>query len=314
MIAIGVGTFASENVLPMVGPERPHVFPLGVAGPAAVPDRQPMAFTDRLTVAHKRILEPRNHLRRFWLSTVTANVIVGKSNIKGILIGNESGRYKISPVSWGIIAAVVSATTKVPGTLGVRNRITSSRLLTDPENRCNNVLFPGGCIRVRSQQSTFNLTGKAGYADTLASSVVPWASLWRNGWHHVLNRGIDGWQLFPDDCANEHFLECSRVCLRGLTCGFFKAVLHDSEESGLTINRYIHLNPVRIKRLGEHEARAGAEQRLESGRRGWKESIKASVLRGMKSSWPECSKNSKAIAGNRPGCGKRSVSALSGQE
>jgi hypothetical protein len=33
------------------------------------------------------------------------------------------------------------------------------------------------------------------------------------------------------------------------------------------INRYIHLNPVRIKRLGGHEARAGAEQRLESGRR-----------------------------------------------
>jgi len=24
-----------------------------------------------------------------------------------------------------------------------------------------------------------------------------------NGWYHVLNRGIDGWQLFPDDRANE---------------------------------------------------------------------------------------------------------------
>jgi len=44
--------------------------------------------------------------------------------------------------------------------------------------------------------------------------------------------------------------------------GRFKAVLHDPEESGLTINRYIHSNPVRIKRLGGHEARAGAEQRL----------------------------------------------------
>ena len=28
-----------------------------------------------------------------------------------------------------------------------------------------------------------------------------------NGWYHVLNRGIDGRQLFPDDHANEHFLE-----------------------------------------------------------------------------------------------------------
>jgi hypothetical protein len=41
----------------------------------------------------------------------------------------------------------------------------------------------------------------------------------------------------------------------------FKAVLHDAEESALIINRYIHLNPVRIKRLGGHEARASAEQR-----------------------------------------------------
>ena len=28
-----------------------------------------------------------------------------------------------------------------------------------------------------------------------------------NGWYHVVNRGIDGRQLFPDDRANEHFLE-----------------------------------------------------------------------------------------------------------
>jgi hypothetical protein len=28
-----------------------------------------------------------------------------------------------------------------------------------------------------------------------------------NGWYDVLNRGIDGRQLFPDDRANEHFLE-----------------------------------------------------------------------------------------------------------
>ena len=39
-------------------------------------------------------------------------------------------------------------------------------------------------------------------------------------------------------------------------------MLHDPEERALIINRYIHLNPVRIKRLGGHEARAGAEQRL----------------------------------------------------
>ena len=46
--------------------------------------------------------------------------------------------------------------------------------------------------------------------------------------------------------------------------GRFKAVLHDPQESALMINRYIHLNPVRIQRLGGHEGRSGADKRLGS--------------------------------------------------
>jgi putative transposase len=41
--------------------------------------------------------------------------------------------------------------------------------------------------------------------------------------------------------------------------GKFKAVLHDWASHGLTINRYIHLNPVRVRQLGGHEGRAQAE-------------------------------------------------------
>ena len=37
--------------------------------------------------------------------------------------------------------------------------------------------------------------------------------------------------------------------------GRFKAVLHDVDSSALTINRYIHLNPVRVSALGGHEGR-----------------------------------------------------------
>jgi hypothetical protein len=40
----------------------------------------------------------------------------------------------------------------------------------------------------------------------------------------------------------------------------FKAVLHDQDGSALTINRYIHLNPVRVAALGGHEGRVAAEQ------------------------------------------------------
>jgi len=42
--------------------------------------------------------------------------------------------------------------------------------------------------------------------------------------------------------------------------GRFKAVLHDHDGSALTINRYIHLNPVRVAVLGGHEGRAGPTQ------------------------------------------------------
>jgi putative transposase len=38
--------------------------------------------------------------------------------------------------------------------------------------------------------------------------------------------------------------------------GRFKAVLHDLDSAALTINRYIHLNPVRVSGLGGHEGRA----------------------------------------------------------
>ena len=38
--------------------------------------------------------------------------------------------------------------------------------------------------------------------------------------------------------------------------GRFKAILHEKETQGVTINRYIHLNPVRVKALGGHEGSA----------------------------------------------------------
>jgi putative transposase len=136
-----------------------------------------------------------------------------------------------------------------------------------------------------------------------------------NGWYHVLNRGVERRQIFPDEQANLHFLKLlgclpSRFRMRihayvlmgnhyhlqletpqanlsramqwlnlsygawfnrrqqrsgPLFQGRFKALLHDPESAALEINRYIHLNPVRVKALGGHEARSGAEDRLGAG-------------------------------------------------
>src|SRR5258708_28292157 len=62
--------------------------------------------------------------------------------------------------------------------------------------------------------------------------------------------------------------------------GRFKAILHDPESAALETNRYIHLNPVRVKALGGHEARSGAEDRLGAGGAGTgprRELVKARV-------------------------------------
>jgi hypothetical protein len=46
--------------------------------------------------------------------------------------------------------------------------------------------------------------------------------------------------------------------------GRFKAILHDRRTHGLVINRYMHLNPVRVKRLGGHEGRGEVNKELKA--------------------------------------------------
>ena len=149
-----------------------------------------------------------------------------------------------------------------------------------------------------------------------------------DGWYHVLNRGVERRQIFPDEGSNLHFLELlgclpSRFGIRihgyvlmgnhyhlqlqtpqanlsramqwlnlsygawynrrwqrsgPLVQGRFKAILHEPENTALIINRYIHLNPVRVRALGGHEARSGAESPLEvSGTGPSRELVKARV-------------------------------------
>ncbi|MBV8214127.1 MAG: transposase [Verrucomicrobia bacterium] len=45
--------------------------------------------------------------------------------------------------------------------------------------------------------------------------------------------------------------------------GRFKAILHDWTSHGFTINRYLHLNPVRVRHLGGHEVRVHSEDSQE---------------------------------------------------
>jgi putative transposase len=135
-----------------------------------------------------------------------------------------------------------------------------------------------------------------------------------DGWYHVLSRGVERRQIFPDEKSNLHFLEllgCLPIrfgvrihgyVLMGnhyhlqvqtpqanlsramqwlnlsygawfnrrwqrsgpLVQGRYKAILHEPESTALIINRYIHLNPVRVKALGGHEGRLGTADQAEN--------------------------------------------------
>lgn len=41
--------------------------------------------------------------------------------------------------------------------------------------------------------------------------------------------------------------------------GRFKALVHEAETCALTLNRYIHLNPIRVRRFGGHEGRSSGQ-------------------------------------------------------
>jgi putative transposase len=134
-----------------------------------------------------------------------------------------------------------------------------------------------------------------------------------DGWYHVLSRGVEGREIFPDERSNVHFLELLaclptrfKIRIHGyvlmgnhyhlqlqtpqanlsramqwlnlsygawfnrrwersgpLVQGRYKAILHEPESTALIINRYIHLNPVRVKALGGHEGRSGAAEQVE---------------------------------------------------
>jgi putative transposase len=73
--------------------------------------------------------------------------------------------------------------------------------------------------------------------------------------------------------------------------GRFKAVLHDWSSHGLVINKYLHLNPVRVRRLGGHEGRGDSEQQPDAELR----AARVDALRAYRwSSYPYYSGKQKA--------------------
>jgi hypothetical protein len=108
LVSIRSGAFIAEDVLPMVRLKGANVFPLRVTDLLAVPNLYPTAFANRLSIPDKRIVEPGNDLRSFWLGMMIIDVIVRKGDVEGILSRSKANRHKIEPIFgvWTIHSAV----------------------------------------------------------------------------------------------------------------------------------------------------------------------------------------------------------------
>ena len=85
VIQIRLWAFILENILEMVGPERPAVFPLCIAHAAALADGDPVILANRMARLGISGPEPRNDQRRFRLELAVRHVVIGQSAVERIL-------------------------------------------------------------------------------------------------------------------------------------------------------------------------------------------------------------------------------------
>src|SRR5205814_6315585 len=91
-VQIWLGPFVLENVLEMVGPERPAIFPLRVASLVAFADRDPSVFANGTARLRVNLFEPRNHQRGLRLELAMGHVVVRERAVKRVLPRNERDR------------------------------------------------------------------------------------------------------------------------------------------------------------------------------------------------------------------------------
>src|SRR5207302_6871896 len=98
LVQIRFGPFVAKNVLPMIGAERPGIFPLCVSNSIAFANRHPATLTRANGRTLIGVLEPWNNLRRFRPMTGRSLVVVGQCAVKRILFRSEIRRNVTSAV------------------------------------------------------------------------------------------------------------------------------------------------------------------------------------------------------------------------
>src|SRR3954452_15044045 len=143
-IEIRLWPFVSENILPVVGSERPGVFPLRIGGSVALTDRHPASFAGGYRGPLIGLVEPRNNIWRFGTMTLLRFVVIGQCTVEGIESRGEFHRHIIAAMSRirVIRPTVLFSPLCVPRAHAIGDGIVGRRFLANPENGSDNIAFP----------------------------------------------------------------------------------------------------------------------------------------------------------------------------
>src|ERR1043166_8646125 len=92
MVQIGLRALVAKNILKMVRAKRPTILPLRVAEAVPFSNGDPAMAADRLPRPGVRLLEPRDHERRFRLELAVRDVVIRQREVERILPWDE--RYR----------------------------------------------------------------------------------------------------------------------------------------------------------------------------------------------------------------------------
>ena len=144
MVKIRLRPLIPEDVLKMIGAERPAIFPLRIANAIALTNGDPAITAYRLALARVGLLKPWNHQRRFRLELAMRNVVVRESEVEWIL-PRDKGYWDVIAASARLRVvrpAVIRCPIIIPGAFVVRHRIISAGLFPNPEDGRHNAHFP----------------------------------------------------------------------------------------------------------------------------------------------------------------------------
>src|SRR5213075_1460450 len=115
-VQIGFRTFVAKDILPIIGAERPGVFPLRISRSIPLANRDPSILAGGNAGALVRFLEPRNDAGRFRPVTIDCLVGVWEGAVKRVLSRRELYRNVIAAMRgiWVVKSAIISAPIFVP--------------------------------------------------------------------------------------------------------------------------------------------------------------------------------------------------------